>query len=274
MNYAQSVLQANRGNKAGRVGGNKPRRARGHRGGERGDRDRRNARKNPNDKRRGNKNQYMDSTPRPAGARAHQRQLRGRAARHKQHMRNRGAGRALPTGLERGKPIAHPGTRSQPSTRLPKSDRVLLDDAGIRPTGVSMRPGSAMLETASAAELLPCPPLEELARALPRAWFHQGATRLDLDRSLTKVEDLLTVAAQEETAKHVGPSLLLGCVGQWVQQPTSQPNEARQKRNWPLQKGFNSRGFNSYHAYRACHPVLGLDPLEKRNGLVYCHSCC
>ena len=35
MNYAQSVLQANRGNKAGRVGGNKPRHARGHRGEER-----------------------------------------------------------------------------------------------------------------------------------------------------------------------------------------------------------------------------------------------
>ena len=30
---------------------------------------------------------------------------------------------------------------------------------------------------------------------------------------------------------------VLGCVDQWVQQPTSQPNEARQKRNWPLQKG-------------------------------------
>ena len=36
---------------------------------------------------------------------------------------------------------------------------------------------------------------------------------------------------------------VLGCVDQWVQQPTSQPNQARQKRNWPPEKGFNS-----YHA--------------------------
>jgi hypothetical protein len=33
---------------------------------------------------------------------------------------------------------------------------------------------------------------------------------------------------------------VLGCVGQWVQQPTSQPIEARQKRNWAPEKGFNS----------------------------------
>ena len=205
MNYAQSVLQANRGNKDSRVRGNKPRHARGRRGGERGERDRR--KYDPMDKRRADKNRYKDSTPRTAGARAHQRQLRGRAARYKQHMRNRNAGHALRAAHKRGNPPGHPGTRSQPSTRLREPARTYLDDAGIRPTGVSMRPGSAMLETRSAAELLPCPPLEALASAQPGAWFHKGAMKIELDRALTKVENLLIVAAQDETAKHVGSRL-------------------------------------------------------------------
>ena len=205
MNYAQSVLQANKGNKPRRVG-NKTRHARGHRGGERGERDRR--KYDPMDKRRGNKNRYKDSTPRTADARAQQRRLRGRAARYKQHMRNRNATHALRTGLARGNPPGYPGTRLQPSTRRRASDRVFLDDTGIRPTGVSMRPGWDTLETASAAELLPCPPLEELAGPPGSpAWFHKDAMRLEIDRALTKVENLLIVAAQDETAKHVGPRL-------------------------------------------------------------------
>ena len=53
---------------------------------------------------------------------------------------------------------------------------------------------------------------------------------------------------------------LLECVGQWVQQPTSQPNQARQKRNGPLKKD------SKFLPCSTRFLVLCHGPLDQRTG--------
>ena len=101
--------------------------------------------------------------------------------------------------------------------------------------------------------------IEAIANVLRR----EDAAAVEISDELVSMANASVFEVQDASAASeiwMDSITILGCVGQWVQQPTSQPIEARQRRNWPPERG----------EIPTCvpeHPVLSRSVREQRAGV-------